>query len=134
MKEKISGEEYKRIYVPVGPWVLVEKDVLPEKTAGGIILPDQGRENHTRITSTGTIVALSPFKAFENQWDAYLHSSFKVGDQIGFSDTTPVLSPSPPDMEFAESCNQRFVTMHISDILMVFCDTEEKKKEFEGRM
>jgi co-chaperonin GroES (HSP10) len=133
MSEKITGEEYKKIYVPVGAWVLIEKDLLPEKTAGGIILPTRGRESHTKVTTTGTIVALSPNKEFETNWDAYLRSIYRVGDRVGFSDTTPILSPAPPNMAFAEDCDQRFVTMHISDILMVFCDTEEKKKEFSGR-
>jgi hypothetical protein len=128
----ISNKEYRNIYLPVGAWVLIEKDVLPEKV-GKIFLPEKGRVSETKITMTGTIVAKSPFKRFESEWDSYLHSVYEVGDRVGFSDTTPILSPAPPDTAFSEDCNQRFVTMHISDILMVFCPEESQKKKFIER-
>lgn len=132
-KQKIKGEDYKKIYIPTGAWVLIEKDTLPQKTKSGIIIPDSARVSQTKITGTGTIVSMSSFNIFESEWDRVLHSIYKVGDMVGFSDTTPIMSPAPPDMEFAEECSNRFVTMHLQDILMVFCDTEEKIKEFKGR-
>lgn len=134
---------YAEQYIPMGAWLLIEKDMLPAKV-GLIHLPTKAREDKTKITSTGTIVSKSPFTAFENDWERIMYESLLLGDRIGFGATIPLLSPAPPGYIFEgqdktenvddkadEGC--KFVTLHVTDIIGVFCYTPEERSSFLRR-
>ena len=64
---------------PIGYRVLIKLDPIKETTAGGIVLPDQIKQQEDLATTEGTIAAVGE-KAFEN---------FKLkpqpGDRVVFS-------------------------------------------------
>lgn len=54
---------------PMGYNVLVALDVLEEKTAGGIIIPDKHRERQDGASERGRIVAASEMAFKGGDWD-----------------------------------------------------------------
>lgn len=60
---------------PTRDYMIVEPDRVPEKTAGGIVIPDQSR----RSLNEGTIIKLGP------ECNEHAH---KVGDRIVFSESS----------------------------------------------
>jgi len=138
-EEKKKPENQKRSkyiegYIPLGGWILVEKDMTPEQI-GRVHVPSTFSKANIRTASTGIIIAMSPFKKLETEDDEYRSSLMHVGDWVGFSNTTPTVSPSPPnyELERQDANDIRFVTLHISDIICVLCKDAEVKKEFLGR-
>lgn len=45
---------------PVGATLLVELEVLPEKTKGGIIIVEQARTNDAYLATRGIVIAMGP--------------------------------------------------------------------------
>ena len=123
--------DYKLQYMPIGSWLLVEKDMLPNKI-GALFIPDTVQRDKTKFTSTGRIISKSMFHHLENEWESYTHSILMPGDRIGFGATIPLLSPAPPDYVFAEE-ERKFVTLHVTDVIGVFFTTEEELEEFSSR-
>lgn len=132
----ITDEEYCEEFQPVGVWVLIEKDQLPEKTAGGIILTGISRDTARKYSGTGIIRAMSPelWEVFEQQHDAYWHTKFKVGDRVGFSVQTPITSPAPPQWKFKDDADSmKFIQITITDITGIFLHTKDQRAEWENR-
>lgn len=127
---KIAPSQYEKEYIPLGGFILVDKDLLPKKI-GSIVMADTVQSNHSKYSGTGTIVAMSPFAELEDAATQYLWSKLKVGDHIGFSATVPLASPCPPGYDFTEE--EGYITIHLKDVLAVIAETEEKKAEFIGR-
>jgi len=128
----INKDEYVKEYFPMGAWALIEKDTLSEKTKGGLLLPQTAISKSVKRISTGTILQLSEFMKFETDWDRYIHSILKVGMTVGFSTDVPHFSPMPPNCEIEGQVDgdTGLITMHISDILCVICDTSKKRAEY----
>lgn len=66
--------------------VLVEPKAVEEKTAGGIILPDQKKESDKYATTEGRIVAVAPLAftyAREEEWEGQPKPA--VGDWVIFA-------------------------------------------------
>jgi len=128
----INKKQYVKEYFPMGAWALIEKDKLSDKTKGGIHIPQTAISKSVKRISTGTILQLSSFREFETDWDRYIHSVLKVGMTVGFSTDVPHFSPMPPNCEIEGQVegDTGLITMHISDILCVLCDTIEKGARF----
>lgn len=126
--------DYAEQYIPLGAWLLVEKDMLPEKI-GSLYVPTRAKDTTVKHTSTGIIVQKSPFILFENTWEEYMYSALSVGDRIGFGATIPLLSPAPPTYNFEgdDTGGVRFVTLHVTDVIGVFCYTPEERSAFLER-
>lgn len=130
---KVTGAEYEKQYIPLGGFVLIRKDMVPEKTSGGIIIAEKTRDDHSKYTSTGVIVKLSPYKNFEEDHDYYVRKHLKEGDRVGYSGTVPLWSPSPPFYKFEGDDKEVYLTIHMRDILCAICENEEKAQEFYSR-
>lgn len=61
---------------PLDDWIVVEQHEAEEKTAGGIVLPEQAKEKPTR----GTVKAVGPGKLLKSGNRGPL--SVKVGDAV----------------------------------------------------
>lgn len=138
LKDKtITDKEYIETFQPVGVWVLIEKDELPEKTSSGIILATAGRDTARKFSGTGIIRGMTPeaWQVFEQNHDQYWRNMFKVGDRVGFSVQTPILSPAPPQWKFAsgDTGSTKFIQITITDITGIFLHTPEMRKEWEAR-
>lgn len=135
---KITDQEYVTEFQPTGVWILIEKDIMPEKTSGGIIVATKGRENAIRHAPTGVIRAMAPIEwsVFEQPQDAYWRRLFRVGDHVGYNSTTPVISPSPVQWEFecGDVESTKFIQIVITDITGIFLHTEEQRKEWLERV
>lgn len=71
---------------PPNDMVVVIVDYVPEKTKGGILMPEQAKDDYTRGSELGVLVACGP-AAFK--WDRDRHRpwegwTFKPGDHIAF--------------------------------------------------
>lgn len=64
---------------PLNGQVLVKKDDPKDKTKGGIVLPDTGRDQST----TGTVVAVSAGKLTDK--GVFVEPSVKKGDRVVYS-------------------------------------------------
>ena len=117
----VTDKEFIDLYQPLGAWLLVEKDILPEKTSGGIILATQARESNIKTSMTGVIKKKSDFATFETSWEDHMYASVEIGDRIGFSMTTPMIAPAPPGFYFedGEQESVKFVTLHVVDVLAI---------------
>jgi len=138
MSTDITNAAYCTEYQPIGVWLLVEKDVLPEKTASGLILASEGRTNQIKWTGTGIIrrMPTPQWHTFEQGHDAYWLQMFREGDHIGFSCQTPIISPAPPDYRFVDSGDQqstKFVTIVVTDIVTIFLPTETHRQQWQAR-
>jgi chaperonin GroES len=65
---------------PVGYRVLVKPDPIKEMTEGGILIPENQREDHTRAQATGIIVACGEFSY--QDWPRHW---VKAGDRVLYS-------------------------------------------------
>lgn len=89
---------------PMGDKVVVEREVLSDVTAGGIVLPDSAKDRPSR----GTIVAVGPGKVLDDGTRGELQ--VKVGDRVLFT------SYAPETIEFDD---QEWLLMSESDLLAV---------------
>lgn len=89
---------------PMGDKVVVEREVLSDVTAGGIVLPDSAKDKPSR----GTIVAVGPGKTLDDGSRGELQ--VKVGDRVLFT------SYAPETIEFDD---QEWLLMSESDLLAV---------------
>lgn len=89
---------------PMGDKVVVEREVLSDVTAGGILLPDSAKDKPSR----GTIVAVGPGKVLDDGSRGELQ--VKVGDRVLFT------SYAPETIEFDD---QELLLMSESDLLAV---------------
>jgi len=128
----ITGKEYEKQYIPFGGFLFIAKDLASTKH-GSIYIPEKVRSDHSKYTSTGVIVAKSPFKNFEDEREQYMMARLKKGDRVGFGTTVPLYSPSPPFYQFDGDDRETYITIHVKDILAVICDTHEKWIEFMER-
>ena len=88
----------------MGDKVVVEREVLSDVTAGGIVLPDSAKDKPSR----GTIVAVGPGKVLDDGSRGELQ--VKVGDRVLFTSYAP---------ETIEIDDQELLLMSESDILAV---------------
>lgn len=89
---------------PIGDKVVVERDVLEEKTSGGIFLPDAAKDKPSR----GTIIAVGTGKLLDDGTRGKMQ--VKSGDRVLFT------SYAPETIEIGED---EFLLMSESDILAV---------------
>ena len=69
---------------PVGATLLVELEVLPEKTKGGIIIVEQTRTNDAYLATRGIVVDMGP-DCYKGSPDAFLSGEYcRVGDPVFF--------------------------------------------------
>jgi len=68
---------------PSGQLVLVRVDKAPEKSSGGIVLPQDVRERDARTSVRGTLAAVGP-KAWQNPVDEGVPRA-QVGDTVLFA-------------------------------------------------
>ena len=127
-----SGKEYERQYFPLGGFILIAKD-MAASMHGKIIVPQSIRGDHSKWTSTGVVISKSLFDEFEDDREKYVFDKIKRGDRVGFGTTVPLYSPSPPFYEFEGEDKEKYVTLHVKDILCVICETEPKRIEFSER-
>ena len=124
----ITEAEYRKMFFPIEGWLFVEKDMLERKTSGGIILPDQAISKNVRWAMTGKIIAKSPFPPTEADWHREIWEFIQVGDKVGFSGTTPIMSPCPPYFRFETGENKeegKFIVFHVADVLGIIVEKEE---------
>lgn len=133
----ISEEAYVSGYMPMLGWVLIEKDLAPEKM-GTIIISDKTREEHLKFSPTGIILRLPPINICETEWESYKMSLLRIGDRVGYSASTPILSPSPPAFLFDNSSfnknDSRYVTLHCADIISWHTLENSETKELSDRI
>lgn len=139
LKERtITDEEYIKEFQPIGVWLLVEKDVLPEKTASGLILAPKGRQDSLRFSGTGIIRGKAPSQwgVFEQSHDKYWMDVLKIGDRVGFSVQTPIMSPAPPQWQFASGGGEsmKFIQITATDVTGVFLETDDDRREWLSRL
>lgn len=72
----ISPTEYK---------VLLKPKTVDEKTAGGIILPDEHKDREQFAQMEGEIVAVSPLAFSYDGWSGHEHAKPKPGDRVLFA-------------------------------------------------
>lgn len=130
---QVKNSQYERWYMPCGGFVLIAKDPMPEVTVGKILLTEKIKEDHSRFTCTGTVVAKSPFKRFEDEHEEYVFNRIKKGDRVGFGATVPLRAPSPPHYQFEDKDKDVYLTLHVKDILCVMCESEDKLIEYVER-
>lgn len=123
----ITREQYAKLYIPFGAWIVVQKHKLPEKI-GGLYTPKKATESQLKIAMSGIVIAKSPFKEFENRWEDYIMSKIEVGDSVCFSCMTPIFSPAPPYIGFEgdDMHGLDLVTMHVGDLLGLWSEEESK--------
>lgn len=128
---QITTEEFNSAYIPFGMWLSLKKDIKPTKTAGGIIIPDT-KVDPINKSSIGQVLRKSPLPLYENELEKLLFDAIEVGDWVGFTWSTPVASPSPQNICVEEEKNADetlFVTVHVTDIMGVYCSEKERQKE-----
>ena len=103
-KKPTSKSSTKVKLQPIGDKVVVERDVLEEKTSGGIFLPDTAKDKPAR----GTIVAIGTGKLLDDGTRGKMQ--VKVGDRVLFTTYAP---------ETIENGDDEFLLMSESDILAV---------------
>lgn len=69
-----------RHFVPLAYTLLIQPDVVEEKTQGGIILAESTRESDRNSRMTGTVLMISP-AAFAGDHEVN-KSSVEVGDRV----------------------------------------------------
>jgi len=133
-QQKITTEQFHKMFLPRHGLVLVHKDQPLEKTGGGLHLPQSVKDRQAAWGSTGKIVALSPFEA-ETDHDKYLYSLVSIGDRVAFDSSTPIEAGIPPHymIENVDKTMDITVLIHVSDLTMFFHDTEEERGEFLAR-
>ena len=89
---------------PIGDKVVVERDVMEEKTSGGIFLPDAAKDKPAR----GTIIAIGTGKLLDDGKRGKMQ--VKPGDRVLFTTYAP---------EAIELGDDEFLLMSESDILAV---------------
>lgn len=67
-------------FEPTGYRVLVLPDVVKQKTAGGILIPETARDDHGRAQILGNLIAVGP-----DAWDKYPKPWAKPGDRVMFA-------------------------------------------------
>jgi len=89
---------------PLGKRVLIQPDVLEEKTAGGLVLPPSA--NDDKKPETGTVVKLGKgkIKGKEISFDV------SVGDRIYFKKYSP---------DEVEIDNEKYLLLDVEDILAI---------------
>ncbi len=130
---KITSVEYQKQNMPGPGMLLIQKDNISERR-GQIVLPRSAIEQSLKWAPTGVIVAMSRFQG-EDDFEAYLSRTYKVGDRVGFSSSVPFVAPAPPDYQFENPnrANDGSVMIHIKDVICVICENEEKRAEFSAR-
>ena len=68
--------------IPLTDRVIIETVQGPEKTAGGIIIPDQARQKNTQ----GIVVAVGPGRVSEH--GVTIPMTVQVGDEVVFNEST----------------------------------------------
>jgi chaperonin GroES len=89
---------------PLGDKVVVERDEVSEKTAGGIYIPDSAKDKPSR----GTIIAIGTGKLLDDGTRGAMQ--VKVGDRVLFTSYAP---------ETIEIGDDEYLLMSESDILAV---------------
>src|SRR3990167_2207478 len=134
----LTEDEYRKMFLPIGGWIFIEKDLLEKQTTGGIYIPDQTIAKNVKWGMTGKIIAKSPFPPTEAEWHYDIWKFVQVGDKVGFSSTTPILSPCPPYFRFEIGNNKeesKFIVFHVADVLGIIIESEDDRasvlKRFE---
>lgn len=86
---------------PLGARILVRRDIAPEQTEGGIVVPVNAREK----PRTGTIISLGPTA-----------TGFSVGDRIVF----PLYAGTE-----VEHAKETLLLMHIDDVFARILETPD---------
>lgn len=129
-KVQLTSDDFVLQYVPGPGFLLIQKDNIGEKH-GSLFVPRSALQKQAKWSSTGKIVARSPFRCNED-YDDYLMSVYRVGDRVGFSSTVPHMAPAPPYYEFVNEDNS--VVIHCADIIGIVCDTPDKYHQFLQRV
>ena len=74
--EKLTEERYRNMYIPLGGFLFIEKDMAPEKS-GRIYAPNQYRDKSVKLGMTGRILKKSPIPPGEEKWHYDLWSLLK---------------------------------------------------------
>jgi len=125
---------YKKMFIPLGGWLFVEKDTVEEKMSSGLYRPLSSMGQKLKYCMTGKIISKSPFPPNETEWHREYWEILKIGDKVGFNGTVPMLSPMPPHIEEQIKNDGRFICFHIADVLGVICETEIEQIEFMSRL
>lgn len=132
----VTDKEYFDLFEPIGSWILVEKDAVAEKI-GSIYVPPSVQES-TKFSGTGVIRGLpnSEWNVFDRECDEYFISRLRIGDRVGFSLSTPMMSPTPPSWCFESGTikSARFVQLIVTDITCVIFDTPKQRQEWDKRL
>jgi len=133
----LEDDEYAKLYLPLGGYIAVERDGLPDKI-GELFIPIEATNVAMKSSTTGVVIAKSHCKVFENEFEKYIMDHIQEGDRIGFTMLTPILSPSPPVVEWEgrgeyKKYGQKYVTLHVVDVLGFFANTPEEKAELKAR-
>lgn len=134
-KTTITVDEYARLYVPLGPWLVVKKIKPPIKTASGIYLSEKHVNENAKFSMLGRVLAKSDFKVFESDLERYYYDKIHVGDWVGFSATVPVISPAPPNITFEadDSEGRDIVTLHAGDVLGIYAKDDKDSVTVRAR-
>jgi co-chaperonin GroES (HSP10) len=130
---KLTSAEMHNLYVPTKAWVLVEKDEAVKKTAGGIIIPDNQVSQHS--VGTGVIVQVSKVYG-ASSFERYLQTLYREGDRVAYSYYTPYVNPIPPFwiIENEDKSSDKTVTLSISDLFGIICDSEKERRILDDRI
>jgi len=136
---KITDAEYIEEYMPIGMWVLVERDTMPDKTSGGIFIARKTMSENMKFSGTGIIRKL-PHRAWlvhQETHDGYWIQNFREGDHVGFAASVPIVSAAPLTwlwVDSGEDISTKFVTIAVTDIIAILLHTEEQRTEFGSRL
>ena len=134
IEKKEVEEKYKKMVVPLGGWLLVEKDVPEEKMTCGLYRPLNTITQKLKYSMTGKLIAKSPFPPKECDWHREYWELLEIGDILGFNGTVPMLSPMPHKYEELIKTDERFICFHIADVICVICEEEYQQTEFYNRI
>lgn len=96
---------------PAGYRVLVKPDPVEERTAGGIVIPETSREEHSRAQATGRLVACG-----EWAWKDWRAPWAKAGDRVLYSKYSGVHMRGE-DGQLYRLLNDEAITAVISETL-----------------
>jgi co-chaperonin GroES (HSP10) len=71
-------------YQPKFGRVIVKREVVKEKTSGGVIIPDHIKEKHKNVSCVGEIVALGETAGWVDVPTEGLKQIMSVGDKVAF--------------------------------------------------
>lgn len=122
----MNSEEFAKHYEPTNGFLLLEKSLIPEKTAGGIVIAQTTKDQSAKWRGAAKVLK-KPRVRCEDDWEQYCVDLVRIGDIVLFGATSPIMAPAPANIQF-DNVNRQAdstATIHATDIVGFFFENEK---------